>query len=178
MTGLVHQLVDRRGAGRIGLGRLHAAVGGATAPGHNGCRILGDGLQDRLGGLAADHAVNAVVLGGHRAFHQHNVLALVVLDGVAEALLRLEAGGGHQGFGVVETEHVQQRVHHDGVRCADERLAAAGALLEVHPNHGRLFLLLEGRDNLGDAGLAEAGHCCGRGAELQKISAAVALLLH
>ena len=93
---LVDELVNRRGAGWIGLGGLHAAVGGATAPGHDRGRILGDGLQNRFGGLAADHAVDAVILGGHRAFNQHDVLALVVRDGVVQAFFGLEAGGRHQ----------------------------------------------------------------------------------
>jgi hypothetical protein len=105
-------------------------------------------------------------------------LPLLFCDGVGEALFRLEAGGGHQRLGVVERQHIEQRIDHDGVRGADERLAAAGALLKVHPHHGRFFFLLEGRNDLGHAGLTQPGHGCGRGAELKKVSAAVALLLH
>ena len=93
-------------------------------------------------------------------------------------LLGLEAGGRHQCLGVVQDQHVKQHVENDGVRSANERLAAAGALLEVQPDDGRFFFLFESRDNLGDAGLTEARHRCGRGAELEKVSAAVALLLH
>ena len=149
---LVDQLGNRRGAGRIGLGGLHAAVGGATAPGHNGGRVGRYRLQNRLGRLAADHAVDAVVLGGHRALDQDDVLALVVLDGVVQALLSLEAGSCHQRLGVIKAEHVEQRIDHDGVRSADKRLAAAGALLKVHPDHGRFFFFLKGRNNLSGCG--------------------------
>ena len=81
---------------------------------------------------------------GTAPFHQDNVLALVVLDGVVQALFRLEAGSGHQRLGIIQAEHVEQRIHHDGVRGADKRLTAAGALLKVHPDHGRLFLFLKG----------------------------------
>jgi hypothetical protein len=83
-------------------------------------------------------------------------LPLLFLDGVAEALFGLEAGGGHQRLGVVQVEHVEQRIDHDGVRGANERLAATGALLEVHPDDGRLFLFLKGRDHLGHADCPEA----------------------
>ena len=49
--------------------------------------------------------------------------------------------------------------------------------LEVHPQHGGLFLLLEGCRYLGDGGLFETGDGSGHAAELKKLAPVVALLL-
>jgi hypothetical protein len=48
-----------------------------------------------------------------------------------------------QGFGVIEGDEIQENVGNNGVGRANERLAAAGAFLEVQPNHVRPRLLFE-----------------------------------
>ncbi len=102
----------------------------------------------------------------------------MVANRVVQAFLRLESGRSLQGFGVVQRQHVQQYVGHNGVGSPDERLAAASALLEVEPHYRRFFALLKGRRNLAHPGATEPGYGCGRSAELYEISAAVTFLLH
>jgi hypothetical protein len=89
-------------------------------------------------------AINAIVRSGYGTLNQDDILPLVILDRVVETLLGLESGGRHERLGVVQREHIEKDISHDGVRCAQERLTAAGALLEMHPYYGRLLLLLEG----------------------------------
>ena len=70
---------------------------------------------------------------------------------------RVMAGGGLQRLRVVERNLVEDDVRDDGVRGADERLAAAGALLEVEPDHRQPRLGVERVHDLRDARRLDAG---------------------
>jgi hypothetical protein len=64
------------------------------------------------------------------------------------------------------------------VTGADEGLAAAGTLLEVQPDHRRLFFFLECGGHLAHGRLPQPGYCgCGR-AKLKKFPAAEAFPFH
>ena len=97
-----------------------------------------DLVHDLERGAAADHAVDPVVLGRDRALDHADVLAGVRLHRGLERVLGLAARGGHQRLVVVERDEVEDQLREVGVRRAQQRLGAAGALLEVQPDHRRL----------------------------------------
>ena len=169
------QLVHRRRAGRVRPGRLDAAVRSAAAPGDDGLRAGRRLLDDVERRPARDAAVDAAVLRRHRALDQHEVLALVLRHRVVQRLLGLLARGGLQRLGVVERDLVQHDVGDDGVRGADERLAAAGALLEVEPDDGQPRLGVEGLDHLGDGRRLDARGGGQPAAELEEVTPGVSL---
>ncbi len=110
-----YHLVNRSGAGRIGVCSLDAAVGRATAPAHDGLRPggrLGDDIEGRP---AADTAVDSAVCQRHRPLDQHQVLAPVLLHGIVQRLFGLLARCRLQGLGVVERDLVEQDVGHQRV---------------------------------------------------------------
>jgi hypothetical protein len=136
-------LCDRRGAGRVRLGRLHAAPGGAGAPGDDRLGV-GHGFLISTKGLPPIDAVHAVLVERRVALDGQDVVALVLLHDLFEDGLGLVAGGGHQRVVVVERDHRQHHVLGQRVRRADEGLGAAGAFQAVQPDHRRARLGLHG----------------------------------
>ena len=169
MIGLpVISFCDRLRAGRIRLGGLHATVRGARSPGDDRLGIRGGFLENVLERLAANGAVHAAVVGGRVAFDSQNVLAFVLLHDVAPDLFHLEAGGRLQRVVVVERDHVQDDVLRNGVRGANERFAAAGALQAMQPQHRNARLGLHGFNDLGDERGAQAESGRRLGAKFQE----------
>ena len=169
------QLVDRRRAGRIGLCALYATVRRAAAPCHDGLRAFSGLPQDVERGTAADAAVDAVGFRRHRPLDEHEVLALVAVHRGVQCRLGLVAGSGLQRLGVVERELVQDDVGDDRMRRPEERLAAAGALLEVEPDHRQPRLPVERLDHARRAAGLDACGCGHPAAELQEVAPRVAL---
>ena len=132
-----------RRAGRVRVGGRDPAPRRAGADRDDRPRLRGDGVRELEGRLPADLAVDAVVLHGDRALDDEDVLPLVRLHRVLEALLRLVPGGGQERLVVVERDEVEDQRRQRRVRRAQERLGAAGALLEVEPDDRRLQLLLD-----------------------------------
>src|SRR5271165_6776672 len=64
------------------------------------------------------------------------------------------------------------------MRGSNERLAAASALLEMQPDHGRARLLLKRLRHLGEAGRLDSGNHGRIAAEAQEIAPVVTLGLH
>jgi hypothetical protein len=123
-----------RGAGRVGLGRLHAAVGSATAPGDH---RLGAGrrffeISNEVRPPIMQYTPSASV--GTEPSMQSTYSPLY-FSIVSRALFCLMPGGGHQGFGVVKRQFIQQNIGYDGVGRADKTFTATGAFLKVQPNH-------------------------------------------
>ena len=148
---------------------------GAAAPGDDGLGARGGLLDDVQGGPAADAAVDAVVAGRHRAFDQHQVLALVLRHRVVQAPSRPGGRPRPQRLGVVERDLVEEDVGDDRVGGADERLAAAGAFLEVEPDHRQPGLGLEGLDHVPHRRRVDAGGGGEPAAELQEVAPRVSL---
>ena len=78
---------------------------------------------------------------------------------LCSALFGLLARRRLQGLGVVQRDLVEQEVGHHRVRRAKERLAAAGAFLEVEPHDGRSGLGVHRPNDLADGSGRDAG--CG-----------------
>jgi hypothetical protein len=87
---------------------------------------------------------------GNGAFHHQDVLALVGLHGRLARRFGLVAGGGHQRLVVVERDDVEDQFFERRMLGAQQRFRAAGAFLEVQPDHRRPLGLLDG---LGDGRL-------------------------
>jgi len=167
---LAEHVADAGGAGRVRLGGGHAAPGGAGADGDDGGGI-GRALLHHVDGLvAADLAVDAVVLDRDGALDHQDILALVGLHGGLARGFGLVAGGGHQGLVVIERNDVEDEFLQGRMLGAQQRFGAAGAFLEVQPDHRRPLGLFDG---LGDGRLRAGGQAQrrrGRRAELQELA--------
>ena len=132
-----NHLVHRRGARRVGLGGLDAAVGGTRPPADDRLGI-GTGFLELFDeGTAPLDAEHAVFVERRIAFDGNDVVALVLLLDLIEDRLGLVAGSGHQGIVVIEREHREHNVLGQRVRRADEGFGAAGALQTMQPKHRR-----------------------------------------
>ena len=149
-------LVDRRGLRRVGLGRLHAAPGGAGAPGDHRHGVGGHFLELLDEGTAAVDAEHAVFVQRRIAFDREDVLALVFFAGLLEDRFGLMARRRHDGVVIVERNHRQHHILHQRMRGADEAFRAAGAFQPVHPDHGHARLGFQRLRHLGGAGRAQA----------------------
>ena len=149
-------LVDRRRLGRIRLGGLHAAPGGAGAPGDDRAGVLGHPFQLFDEGLAAVDAVHAAFVERRIAFDRENILAFVFLLGLLEDGFGLMAGGGHESVVVIERDHRQHDILDQRMRRADEAFRAAGAFQPVHPDHRHARLGFQRLRDLGRTGRAKA----------------------
>ncbi len=152
--------------------------GGAAPPGDDGCRVAGRLAQDVLRRPAPDGAVHPSVFRRNRTLDQQNVLAGEVGNRVVQTLFRLESGQGLQRLRVIQRDRVQQNIGDDRVRRTDEGLTAAGAFLEVKPDHRRARLALKGVYDLQQARGLDSSHSGGEFAETQKIPPRVTLALH
>ena len=70
-----------------------------------------------------------------RALDHEHVLARVLAHRRAQRRLGLGARGRHQRLVVVERDQVEDQLAEVGLRRAQQRLGAAGAVLEVQPDH-------------------------------------------
>ncbi|OIQ63998.1 hypothetical protein GALL_544550 [mine drainage metagenome] len=154
-------LVNRRGAGRVGRGGLHAAVGGAGAPANDRLGMFGGHLELFDKGFAADNAIHAVFVQWRVAFDGEDVVALVFLDRIHQGSFGLMARGGHQSVVVVKADHRQDDILGQRMRRADEAFAAAGAFEAVDPDYRGARLCLHRLGDFWDKGGAEAK--CRRG---------------
>ena len=159
------------GAGRIGRRGRHAAPGRAGADGDHRRGTLGAFLDQIQGGLAADLAVDAVVLDRDGALDHQDILAPVLLHGGFAGGLDLMAGGGEQGLVIIQRDDLQDQLLDGGMFRPKHGLGTAGALLEVQPDHAGALL---GGDGLDDLGFRPLGQTHGRGhggAELEEVAA-------
>ena len=143
-----HRLAQHVGhagsAGGVAARRGHAAPGRTGADGDHGGGI-GGALLDQINGLGATNlAVNAVVLDRNGPFDHQHILALVGFHGVFACGLGLVSGSGHQGFVVVERDHVQNQFFKRRVLSPQQGFRAAGALLKVQPDHRWAFGRFDG----------------------------------
>jgi hypothetical protein len=106
---------------------------------------------------------------------RQDVLALVLVGGGLEGRLDLVAGGGGQGLVVVDRDQVEDERPEIRVAGPEQRLRAAGALLEVQPDDGGLAALLDVLGHLLAGPGREAHGACGHGADLDEVSAGDAL---
>ena len=130
------QIGDADRARGIVARRWQSAPRSARADGDDRA-CLGADLFQHLGGrLSGQLHVDALLLRRNRAFDHQKVLAGVASSiAMRRALLGLLAGAGHQGLVVVERDDVEDEIVHAGTRGAQQRLGAAGAVLEVQPDH-------------------------------------------
>ena len=167
---LAEHLRNAGGTGRIRAGRGHAAPRRTGADGNNGTRVGGAFLEQFDRRLAADLAINAAILGRNRPFDDQNVFALVFLHRLMPGCFDLMAGGGEQGFVVVERDDVENQVFQRRMLGAQDRLGAAGAFLEMQPDHARPLFA---GDRLGDcriSPLRQTERGCQRGTELEEFA--------
>ncbi len=130
------------------------------------CRLL----ENRLGGAAADREIDPVVVERHRAGHDQQVLAGVVLHRRLQRRFGRVARGGHQGVRVVERDQVEDQVADGRLGGPDHALDAAGALLQLDPDHaGPLLGLQRGGHPLGRAAAETEDHTESTG-KLEKVS--------
>ena len=164
-------LVDPHTARGVGGRRGNAAEGGAGAVSHN-CSGPGQNLAGYLQhGPAAYGAVNAVVRRGDGAFH-HAEKPVGIAYGRVQGFFRRLAGGGHDGFLVIQGDDVKDEFVEKRLIGAQYGFRTGRTLRVVQIDHGRTF----GRDQrLGHTrgkGRAHAHGHCHRGTELQKVTAA------
>ena len=172
---VLDHFVDRHSVGRVRLGSLDAAPGGAGAPADHSLGASSNVLDLVLEDFTARDAERAVAGERHIAFDREDVLTLVLRNGVFESRFSLFTGSCHDGVVVVERNHGEDDVLGDRVIRTDEGFGAAGALKTVKPDHRNAgFGLHRGSDILG-AGAAEAEAGSGEGAELQEAPAAYTL---
>ena len=155
------------GPGRVGVGGLDAAVGGAGADGDGGLGL-------RVGLFGDVHGRPAV--DGHRPRHLGRDGALghpvevAALHRLGEALLGLVPGRGHDGLVVVERDLLQDQGRHLRGAALQQVDRTAQTLLEVRPDDVGSFG--DGFERLGDvggAGLPEADERRQSPADLEEV---------
>ncbi|MPM57551.1 hypothetical protein SDC9_104373 [bioreactor metagenome] len=124
--------VDADRTGGIRLRGLHRAPDGAGTHRQDRSGVLGGLAEHLLGGLAADRAVGAVLLDRHRPVDDEQ---MVLGIGLVERLVGRVPGGRHHQFVVVHRQQAEHQLLDGGAAGAQGALHAAGAFLELQPDH-------------------------------------------
>ena len=134
-------MADAAGTGRIRLRALDASRHRAGAVCDDCHRAFCDALERVDEGLAAGHAINAVVSRRDRALHREDVIAPIFLDCFLQMMLEGFAASRAQKVVVLQRDARQHKIGRQRRRRADKRFIAARTLMAVHPNHDRQRLL-------------------------------------
>ena len=166
-------VVDALGRRGIGLGGLHAAVAGAGAHAYHGLGLGQNALTDAVHGLAADVAVFALHGCGDGPFHDADK-AFGGGDGLVQGLFRGFAGGGHDGFMVIQGNGIHDQAVDERFISAQQGFGTARAFSGVQI-HDRRTTACQSRGHVRGEGRAHAHGHRHRRTEFHEIAAADAL---
>ena len=116
--------------GGVRLCRRYAAVRRAAADRKHGYGRSRHLLEDVEHLFVPDHAV--AFFGRNAAFDDQDVAA--VFPGLGQDFIRLLAGGGHDGFVVIDAQNIKDDFGGTRVGCLDECLGAPGIGRKVEPD--------------------------------------------
>ena len=99
-------------------------------------------LQRLHKGLAAGHAVDPVIRGGHGPFHGQNVLPPILLNRFLQMMFKRLPASRREKMIVLQGDIRQYQIRRQRCRRADERFIAPGTFVTVQPDHHRQRLRL------------------------------------
>jgi len=132
----VDELADPHRAGRPADGGRQATIEGTAPDGDDRQGPAADLDGDLPEGPASDDAIDAAVGDRDRALDDGDVAVREAVHGLDPGPLGSGPGGGHERLVIVDGEDLEDEVADGRVRCSQEGLGVAGAVLALQPDDG------------------------------------------